>query len=44
LYFLSKDLAFPPVTHADTNGILALGGDLSLLRLKMAYEQGIFPW
>ncbi|MCC5856499.1 MAG: leucyl/phenylalanyl-tRNA--protein transferase [Idiomarina sp.] len=37
---------FPPVTQAlrEPNGLLAFGGDLSVPRLKAAYERGIFPW
>lgn len=44
MYYLSKDLFFPPVSHADSDGILAIGGDLSSERLKLAYNSGIFPW
>ena len=29
---------------ADENGLLAVGGDLSLERLLLAYSSGIFPW
>lgn len=38
--------AFPPVELAlrDPDGLLALGGDLSMGRLLNAYRQGIFPW
>ncbi len=37
---------FPPVREAlrEPNGLLAVGGDLSLPRLLAAYERGIFPW
>ena len=37
---------FPPVARAlkEPNGLLAVGGDLSLERLLDAYRQGIFPW
>lgn len=35
---------FPPVENADENGLLALGGDLSIPLLLDAYSQGIFPW
>ena len=37
---------FPPVETAlrDPNGLLAMGGDLSLARLLDAYRHGIFPW
>src|SRR5882724_13603909 len=38
--------AFPPQHLAlrEPNGLLALGGDLSVTRLVRAYSQGIFPW
>lgn len=37
---------FPPVRQAlrEPNGLLAVGGDLTLPRLIAAYERGIFPW
>lgn len=37
---------FPPVEMAlaDPNGLLAVGGDLSVARLLDAYRHGIFPW
>lgn len=35
---------FPPVDHALDNGLLAVGGDLSVPRLITAYRRGIFPW
>lgn len=35
---------FPPVEHADEHGLLALGGDLELESLLLAYTRGIFPW
>lgn len=44
MYFLFDNLYFPPVSEADQEGILAVGGDLSPERLKLAYERGIFPW
>ncbi len=37
-------LSFPSVDSADENGLLALGGDLEIDSLVMAYQQGIFPW
>jgi leucyl/phenylalanyl-tRNA--protein transferase len=37
-------LSFPPIEKADEDGLLALGGDLEVQSLLMAYEQGIFPW
>lgn len=40
------DEDFPPVELAwdEPNGLLAVGGDLSLPRLVNAYSHGIFPW
>ena len=38
------ELHFPPVERSVGAGILALGGDLSLDRMLLAYESGIFPW
>ncbi len=35
---------FPSPEHADSDGLLAIGGDLSPQRLQCAYSQGIFPW
>ena len=37
---------FPPAGSAmrDPDGLLAIGGDLSLPRLLNAYRHGIFPW
>lgn len=37
---------FPPAHLAmrDPNGLLAIGGDLSVTRLLRAYSEGIFPW
>lgn len=43
-FFLNEQLYFPPVEKADEHGILAIGGDLSIERLKLAYSSGIFPW
>lgn len=44
IYLLSDELIFPDPERADESGILAVGGDLSIARLLMAYSQGIFPW
>jgi leucyl/phenylalanyl-tRNA--protein transferase len=35
---------FPPVEWADDSGLLAMGGDLEVETLKLAYSSGIFPW
>ncbi|MGB0836494.1 MAG: leucyl/phenylalanyl-tRNA--protein transferase [Flavobacteriaceae bacterium] len=44
MYFLGKELVFPPVSQAGDQGLLAIGGDLSVERLMLAYRNGIFPW
>lgn len=35
---------FPAPTLAEPEGLLAVGGDLSVERLLLAYTHGIFPW
>ena len=37
-------LSFPDHKAANRDGLLALGGDLSVPRLLLAYRSGIFPW
>ncbi len=44
MYILPKELFFPPVSNANLDGILAIGGDLSPERLLLAYKSGVFPW
>lgn len=44
MYLLNQFLYFPPVTEATADGLLAIGGDLSVSRLELAYSKGIFPW
>lgn len=44
MHFLTEQLWFPPITDADEDGLLAVGGDLSAERLLLAYQSGIFPW
>lgn len=44
MHILSSKLIFPPVEDALEDGLLAIGGDLSTERLKLAYQEGIFPW
>lgn len=43
-YQLTDDLYFPPVSEAEEDGLVAIGGDLSPERLMLAYRSGIFPW
>ena len=40
------DCDFPALNEAllEPDGLIAIGGDLSLTRLLAAYRQGIFPW
>ncbi|TYT73222.1 leucyl/phenylalanyl-tRNA--protein transferase [Desulfobotulus mexicanus] len=44
VFRLDRSLQFPPVELSDKSGLLAVGGDLSLPRLLLAYKEGIFPW
>jgi leucyl/phenylalanyl-tRNA--protein transferase len=44
MFFLDDRIIFPPVDLADKDGVLAIGGDLSVERLLLAYKSGIFPW
>lgn len=44
VFRLNKQLLFPPVHLAEPDGLLAVGGDLSVERLLLAYRSGIFPW
>ena len=41
---LDNDYTFPSAELAEKDGLLAIGGDLSPLRLLNAYANGIFPW
>ena len=42
--FLSEKIEFPDVSKTSKEGLLAIGGDLSVKRLILAYKSGIFPW
>ncbi|WP_262732290.1 leucyl/phenylalanyl-tRNA--protein transferase [Gaetbulibacter sp. NE] len=44
MHILNNDIAFPEITSASPEGVLAIGGDLSVERLLLAYKSGIFPW
>lgn len=44
VFELDSSLRFPDPALAEEDGWLAIGGDLSVDRLKLAYENGIFPW
>src|SRR6185295_9414781 len=41
---LSQKLSFPDPREANSDGLVAVGGDLSVPRLLLAYRSGIFPW
>lgn len=44
VYQLTDDLIFPDPRRANPDGLLAIGGDLCIERLLLAYRLGIFPW
>lgn len=44
LFVLDNRLYFPPLKGAGPDGLVAMGGDLSIERLLLAYRSGIFPW
>lgn len=41
---LTNQLSFPSPNSATSEGLVAIGGDLSVSRLLLAYRSGIFPW
>jgi len=44
MHYLTDKIWFPNVNQATQDGLLAIGGDLSVERLLHAYKNGIFPW
>jgi len=44
VFQLTDELIFPHPGLANEEGLLAIGGDLSVDRLLLAYANGIFPW
>jgi len=44
IFRLDHRLIFPPPELAEENGVLCVGGDVSVDRLILAYSSGIFPW
>lgn len=44
IFRLDENVWFPDPELAEDDGLLAVGGDLSVNRLLLAYENGIFPW
>ena len=41
---LEAHLRFPDPRQSQPDGLVAIGGDLSVPRLLLAYRMGIFPW
>ncbi len=39
-----RQIVFPDVAFADSDGLLAIGGDLQTDTIRTAYAKGIFPW
>lgn len=44
VFQLDNKLWFPDPHYGDEDGCIAVGGDLSVDRLLLAYSNGIFPW
>ena len=44
VYQLDNDLWFPDPHLGEEDGLIAVGGDLSVDRLILAYSNGFFPW
>ena len=44
VYRLPQELIFPDPELSEEDGLLAVGGDLSIERLILSYSNGIFPW
>lgn len=44
VYRLDDELWFPDPHYGEDDGLVAVGGDLSINRLLLAYSHGFFPW
>jgi len=44
VFRLPQEHFFPPPSLSESNGLLAIGGDLHPQRLILAYMSGVFPW
>ena len=44
MHQLSSEHIFPSALTANSDGVVAIGGDLDPKRILKAYKQGIFPW
>ena len=44
IYRIGEELIFTQPVDVEPDGLLCIGGDLSVDRLLLAYSHGIFPW
>ena len=44
MFHLTDKIWFPNTNESTQDGLLAIGGGLSVERLILAYKSGIFPW
>lgn len=44
IVLLDEEIGFPDPRQGEPDGLFAVGGDLSVERLLLAYSHGIFPW
>ena len=44
IFRLNEEIEFPNPRYGEPDGLFAVGGDLSIDRLILAYSYGIFPW
>ena len=44
IFALDDEISFPDPRLGEPDGLFAIGGDLSIDRLLLAYSYGIFPW
>lgn len=44
VFLLDSEIGFPDPKKGEPDGLFAVGGDLSIERLLLAYSYGIFPW
>ncbi len=41
---MTPTIEFPPLSAATSEGLIGVGGELSVANLHLAYSKGIFPW
>ena len=44
IFALDEEISFPDPRLGEPDGLFAIGGDLNIDRLLLAYSYGIFPW